>query len=121
MLAHVVLFRPRADLTETEQNDLVASLAKALEEIPSIRRARIGRRVTHGRPYEQLMRADYSYLALLEFDDVAGLQAYLNHPAHEQLATRFFAAFEEALMYDYALEEGADARSQSANFFTPSS
>jgi hypothetical protein len=120
MLAHVVLFRPKADLSDAERDALIDALAQALAEIPSIRRARIGRRVTHGRPYEQLMRADYAYLALLEFDDVAGLQAYLNHPAHEQLATRFFAAFEEALMYDYELREGADLRSQAANFFTPS-
>jgi hypothetical protein len=120
MLAHVVLFRPRAELSDAEREGLVDALARALEEIPSIRRARIGRRITHGRPYEQLMRVDYPFLALLEFDDRAGLQAYLNHPVHEQLATRFFAAFEEALMYDYELRDGGDVRSQSANFFTPS-
>ena len=62
--------------------------------------------MTHGRPYEQLMRADYTHIAMLEFDDVAGLKAYLEHPVHEQLATRFFAAFEEALMYDYEVAEG---------------
>ena len=120
MIAHVVLFRPKSDLSDVEREGLVAALTTALQGIPSIRRARIGRRITHGRPYEQLMRADDPFLALLEFDDVAGLQAYLNHPAHEQLATRFFAAVEEALMYDYELREGADVRSQSANFFTPS-
>ena len=108
MLAHVVLFRPKADLHAAEREALIDALSQALAEIPSIRRARIGRRVTHGRPYEQLMRADYTYLALLEFDDVGGLQAYLNHPAHEQLAARFFAAFEEALMYDYEMGEGTE-------------
>jgi hypothetical protein len=84
-------------------------LATALREIPSIRRARVGRRLTHGRPYEALMRVNYEYAALLEFDDLAGLQAYLQHPAHETLASRFFASFEEALMYDFELKEGADA------------
>jgi hypothetical protein len=120
MLAHLVLFRPRAELSDAERDGLVDALTRALEQIPSIRRARVGRRITHGRPYEQLMRSDYPFLALLEFDDLAGLQAYLNHPAHEQLAARFFAAFEEALMYDYELREGDEVRSQSANFFTPS-
>jgi len=105
MIAHVVLFRPRAELSDVERGGLVDALTRALEEIPSIRRARIGRRITHGRPYEQLMRVDYPFLALLEFDDRAGLLAYLNHPAHEQLATRFFAAFEDALMYDYDMED----------------
>jgi hypothetical protein len=106
MIAHVVLFRTRPDLSVEDRLGLGEVLAEALRAIPSIRRARVGRRVTHGRGYEQMMRVDYPFVALLEFDDVAGLQAYLEHPAHAQLATRFFAAFEEALMYDYELREG---------------
>ena len=54
------------------------------------------------------MRSHYPYAALLEFDDIPGLKAYLDHPVHAQLATRFFEAFEEALMYDYELREGAE-------------
>ncbi len=60
----------------------------------------------HGRPYEQAMRVNYEFAALLEFDDVAGLKAYLEHPAHAALATRFFSVVDEALMYDFDLEEG---------------
>jgi hypothetical protein len=44
---------------------------------------------------------------VLEFDDLAGLKAYLEHPAHERLAQRFFEAFEDALMYDFDLRDGA--------------
>ena len=54
------------------------------------------------------MRVDYTHVAMLEFDDLAGLTAYLEHPAHEQLALRFFEAFEEALMYDYDVADGED-------------
>ena len=85
---------------------LADALRAALREIPSVRHARVGRRVTHGRPYEQLMGTDYQYAALLEFDDLAGLKAYLEHPAHEALATCFFRVLEDALMYDYELKEG---------------
>jgi hypothetical protein len=106
MIAHLVLFRPRPDLGAEAGGGLVDALSVALREIPSIRRAQIGRRVTHGRAYEALMRVDYPYAVLLEFDDQAGLRAYLEHPAHEPLASRFFEAFEEALMYDYVVEEG---------------
>jgi hypothetical protein len=108
VIAHIVLFKPRTDLPEAERRGLVDALTRALREIPSIRRARVGRRVLHGRPYESLMRANYEYAALLEFDDIAGLTSYLEHPAHDVLGARFFAAFEEALMYDFQLEEGAD-------------
>ena len=109
MIAHLVLFRPRPGLAEADRRGLADALETALRTIPSIRRARIGRRITHGRAYETLMRTDYAYAALLEFDDVAGLMAYLEHPAHEALASRFFATFEEALMYDFDLAEGTEA------------
>jgi hypothetical protein len=108
MIAHVVLFKPRRDLSSTERADLVNAFSRALSDIPSIHRATIGRRVTHGRGYEQLMTVDYEYAAILEFDDLAALEAYLQHPAHEQLANRFFAAFETALMYDYQMKQGAE-------------
>ena len=52
------------------------------------------------------MRTHYSHAALLEFDDVAGLRAYLEHPAHQELASRFFEAFEEALIYDFEVKDG---------------
>jgi hypothetical protein len=108
MIAHVVMFRPRPEVSEAERAALADAFREALREIPSIRRARIGRRVTHGRAYESLMRADYPYAAVLEFDDLAALEAYLEHPAHDALASRFFATFEEALMYDFDLSEGVE-------------
>jgi hypothetical protein len=106
MLTHLVMFTPRGDLTGAQRHSLAAALTRSLREIPSIRRARVGRRVAHGAGYEALMRSNYEYLALLEFDDLAGLQAYLVHPAHQELGARFFESFEEALMYDYELEDG---------------
>ena len=107
MIAHVVLFTPRADLSDDARRDLVAAFEAALRDIPSIRRTRVGKRVTHGRPYESLMAVDYRFAAILEFDTVADLKAYLEHPAHEELAARFFTAFQHALMYDFELVEDA--------------
>jgi Stress responsive A/B Barrel Domain len=106
MIVHIVLFRPRVDLSNEAREALASSFEAALTQIPSIRRARVGRRIAVGRRYEALMAIDYTYAAVLEFDDRAGLMAYLDHPAHEQLASRFFSAFEEALMYDFELLEG---------------
>lgn len=101
MIAHLVLFRPRPDLSPEDARTLSDTMARAMRGIPSVRRARVGARVTHGRPYEQLMTVDYSHAAVLEFDDLDGLRAYLQHPEHQTLASRFFAAVEEALMYDF--------------------
>jgi hypothetical protein len=106
VITHIVLFKPRASLNGDDRSALIASFARALAEIPSIRRTRLGRRIKHGRAYEQMMREDYEYAVVLEFDDVDGLMAYLQHPSHDELAERFFAAFEIALMYDYDMGEG---------------
>lgn len=109
MTVHLVLFRPRADLSSDQRAALASSFEAALRAIPAIRQARVGRRVMTGRPYEAMMRADYPYAAVIEFDNAAGLRAYLDHPAHQQLATRFFESFEDALIYDFELQEGAAA------------
>lgn len=106
MIAHVVLFRPRADLSSSARQQLADALGRAVREIPSLRRARVGHRVTVGRQYEQMMRTDFPVAAILEFDDVGGLEAYLDHPAHEQLSALFFASIEETLVYDFELQEG---------------
>jgi|SRR5687767_3436723 hypothetical protein len=109
MIAHIVLFKPRPDLAVDARERLAASFQTALREIPSIRRARVGRRITHGRSYERLMSVDYQFAAVLEFDDEAGLKAYLEHPAHQQLGALFFETFEQALMYDFSLADGTAA------------
>ena len=103
MIAHVVLFKPRPELDDAARHRLAAAFQQALRDIPSIRRAQIGKRVTHGRPYEQLMTVDYEYAAILEFDTVEDLKAYLAHGAHDALGALFFEAFEVALMYDYEM------------------
>ena len=103
-----MLFKPRPNIGDRQRDDLIDALARALREIPSIRRSHVGRRVLHGRPYEAMMRTNYEYAAILEFDDVAGLKAYLEHPAHEALGAQFFAVFEEALMYDFEMGEGTN-------------
>jgi hypothetical protein len=106
VITHVVLFRPRADVSKQDRALLADALRTAIRQIPSIRRVRFGTRVTHGRGYEQLMRVNYEYAALLDFDDLAGLKAYLEHPAHETLAARFFGVMDEGLMYDFDVLEG---------------
>jgi Stress responsive A/B Barrel Domain len=98
-----VLFRLKSGLGEATRDTLAAALARATREIPSIRRAHVGCRVTIGRAYEQLMTTDYSFAAILEFDDRRGLQTYLDHPAHEQLAHSFYASVDQALTYDFEL------------------
>jgi hypothetical protein len=109
VIAHVVLFRLKPGLGAEARDGLAAALVRAAQEIPSIRQARLGSRITVGRSYEQLMTTDFPFAAILEFDDDTALKAYLDHPAHDELARRFYACFDQSLIYDFELwdtEEG---------------
>lgn len=108
MIAHVVLFRPRPDLDASEATRLIEAFDRALRVIPSIRRARVGHRARIGAGYEQLPQPDFPYIAVLEFADVAGLQAYLQHPDHAEVGQRFFASSEATLVFDFEMESSAE-------------
>jgi hypothetical protein len=110
MVIHVVLFKPRPELSAAERAELVDVLEEAHRHIPSIRRLSIGRRVKHGAGYEASMPVDLEFAAVLEFDDLAGLQAYLEHPAHVALGRRFMQSLESSAIYDYELQDAGDLR-----------
>ena len=103
MVFHIVLFRPRPGISDADRRALLDALALAAQTIPGVRRFHVGRRVTHGRGYEQLMTQDFPYAAVVEFDDLAGLKAYLQHPAHEALGAKFTELLEAGLIYDYEM------------------
>ena len=101
MIAHVVLFRPKPELSTDDRRLLVHAFERAVRDIPSVRSVRVGRRVTHGAGYEQSMPDTGEYLIVIDFDDLEGLQTYLRHPVHEELGTRFYQSLSSALIYDY--------------------
>ena len=106
MISHVVLFRPKPDLSNADREGLVAAFERAVRDIPTVRGVRAGRRVTHGAGYEQQAPDIVDFLIVLDFDDLDGLQAYLQHPAHIELGERFNQAFSAGLVYDFALVSG---------------
>jgi Stress responsive A/B Barrel Domain len=93
-----------------DRRALLDAWAAALNNIPVIRRARVGRRVRIGRSYESLTRLDFPYAAILEFDNVEALRAYLDHPAHEAMATRLFAAIADTHIYDFEIRADAEGK-----------
>ena len=108
MVAHVVLFRPRADLDEADRRAFAGAFQHAIAGIPSVRRARVGWRINLGREYDALNTHNFQFVAILEFDREKDLAAYLAHPAHQELGARFYQSAEAALVYDFELKEGAD-------------
>src|SRR3954471_4046505 len=100
MVTHLVLMKPRPNLSSADREAFVAAFERALSEIPSIRNVRVGRRIVHGAAYEQSSpHADY--VASIDFADLTALQAYLRHPAHDELGARFGTALSWALVADF--------------------
>ncbi len=109
MVLHIVLFKLRQELSDEQRRALVDAWKNALESIPVIRRAQVGRRIRHGRGYEGAMAEDMEYGAVIEFDDMTGLQTYLGHSAHDELGTRFWESTAAAYVYDYEVVERPEA------------
>jgi hypothetical protein len=102
MISHMVLFRPKANLSAAERQALVEALQHAVEGIRSIKRARFGKRLLLNRQgYETQMAEHYEYSAILDFEAEADLRAYLDHPAHVELAMRLAGSADAMLAYDF--------------------
>lgn len=101
MMSHVVLMKPRPGLSAAERLAFIAAFERAVTHIPHVRSVRIGTRVKNGAMYEQGMPDTGEYLAVVDFDDPAGLEAYLRHPEHEALGLLFYQTLSSALVYDY--------------------
>jgi stress responsive alpha/beta barrel protein len=100
VITHLVVAKPRSNLSAGDRQAFVQAVEQALLHIPTVRAVRIGRRVTHGALYERTPPAA-DFLILIDFDDLAGLQMYLRHPAHEAVSAQFSRLLEWGLVYDF--------------------
>jgi Stress responsive A/B Barrel Domain len=104
MITHVILFKPRPELTAGERQAVLNTLEVAATAIPAIQRIRVGARIRHGRPgYEQMMKEDFEYAVIIEFDDLQALATYLAHPQHAAIGKHFSESAAAALAYDYEM------------------
>jgi hypothetical protein len=110
VIAHVVLFQPRPDLTPEQRDAFAAAFDRAVTAIPQVRRVRVGERRHLDRLYDQMNARDFPYVAIIEFDTEADLRGYLDHPAHDDLGRLFYETAESMLVFDFALREGEAAR-----------
>lgn len=110
MLLHVVLLRPKADLADADRASLVAAIERAHRDISVIRRFSVGKRVFRQAGYAAGL-PDYPFIALVELDDEAALQQYLEHSAHRELARWFWQTSDAALAYDFEIRDASASTS----------
>ena len=101
MISHVVLMKARPDLNRDDRAAFVAAFERAVRDIPTVRTVRVGRRVRHGVGYEAAAPDAADYIAVIDFENLAGLQTYLGHPAHAELAAKFGQSLSAAMVYDF--------------------
>jgi hypothetical protein len=101
MVSHLALMKPRAGLSAADRERLIAAFERALREIPTVRRVRVGQRIIHGAGYEARMPDAADYFVMIDFEDAGGLATYLHHPAHEDLGIRFYDSLAAAFVYDF--------------------
>ncbi len=95
----------KPDLAPEDRRAFVDAFERAVRNIPAVRNVRIGRRVIHGAQYEKGMPDTGAFLAVIDFDDLSGLQTYLRHPEHDALGRLFSLSLSSACVYDYEAGE----------------
>jgi L-lysine 2,3-aminomutase len=114
MIAHLVLFSPKASLSAREREDTITALERACFDIPQIKRVRVGRRRLLGHAYDALAPVHFEYAVIMEFESPADLDAYLQHPAHVALGHHFNHSAEVALALDFAIGDASQIQAIAA-------
>lgn len=77
MIRHVAVFRWHEGTTPEQVDAVRAGLDRMPVEVPSVRA------YAHG-PDLHLGEGRWDYAVVADFDDAAGYQAYVDHPAHDE-------------------------------------
>jgi hypothetical protein len=80
VIRHIVLFNFKAGTTQADEDETLRRY-RAMKDVPSIKSIELCTPVrTHSR--HALATFKYAYAAVMTFDDVAGFEAYREHPLH---------------------------------------
>ena len=110
MTAHIVLFQPKASASDADRTAFSRQFERACREIPSVRRAIVGRAASIDAGYTRSFGdGQYEFAAVLEFDDRNGLIEYLQHPLHKELGKLFWLVCERTAIVEVDLWDAKSA------------
>jgi hypothetical protein len=99
VIQHIVLFTPKAGLSEFERRSFASRTLEALERSPDIARLTVGRRIDVDSGYARLFGdKTYEYSIVLEFTDRSALIRYLNSPDHAEVGRLFWETCENTVI-----------------------
>lgn len=99
-LVHTVYFWLKRPTSGEDKAELIAGL-KALEAIPSIRSLYIG--VPASTEQRDVVDSSFHVSEMMMFDDVAGQNAYQEHPLHQQFVENCGHLWQRVVVYDSQL------------------
>ena len=96
MVRHVVFFKFKADVNETDRADIVARLKALPERVPGVLKPEVG---------EDFLKSPRSYDVALVFgfEDRAALDRYQNHRNHVSVVERVRQLCESIAAVDYEI------------------
>jgi hypothetical protein len=105
MVTHVVFYRPRPDASGADLRRLIGAIERAAGTVAHVRRCWVGRALPDAPTYRRGGIGAFPYCAVLEFEDRAGLEAYLGDASHEELGRLFNETAEAAVVGDFLAAE----------------
>ena len=94
MVDHLVFFAVREGASSEEVEDLVSSMRALKDDVPSTIDLSVGEDFS-GRSGE------YTHALFARFEDAAGLQEYMEHPAHLTVVEKLDATTTGRIVADY--------------------
>ena len=94
MVDHLVFFTVREDASQDEVEDLISSIRGLRDDVPSTIDLSVGEDFS-GRS------GRYTHALLARFNDRAGLQEYMKHPAHLAVVEKLDATTTGRIVVDY--------------------
>jgi hypothetical protein len=82
MIRHVVMFRWTPQATEEQKRRVVDELGRLPALLPVLRAYHVG-------PDLGLAEGNFEFAVVADFDDLAGFQAYREHPEHRRIIAEF--------------------------------
>jgi hypothetical protein len=97
MIEHIVLFKVRADALPAAVTAMVEGLAGLKTRVPGIVDLSVGTNISD-------RNKGFTHALVVRFTDKAALDAYLPHPAHQEVVqSRVRPIMEDALVVDYEI------------------
>jgi Stress responsive A/B Barrel Domain len=110
VIAHIVLFKPKDDLTSAQTLLFAQQLKRTMSEVASITRAQVGKRIqSDSAETRKFGDTAYEYSAVIEFKDEPGLVQYLRDPLHRELGRLFWENCQSTVVMEV---RSVDARTE---------